>query len=97
MKKPIVIEPLLALCALIALLIMTVTSFAQQSTAPERPRQACAADYQKFCSDAQIGQGRVAQCMRQHESALSDTCKASLSAAKQQRAARKSTTQPPAQ
>lgn len=96
MKKPIVIEPLLALCALIVLVCMTVASFAQQ-TQPERPRQACAADYQKFCSDTEAGKGRVAQCMRQHESELSDTCKVSLAAAKQQRAARKSTTRQPAQ
>jgi hypothetical protein len=97
MKKPIVFEPLLALCALVVLLCMTVASFAQQSTAPERPRKACAADYQKLCSDAQAGQGRVAQCMRDHASELSDPCKASLAAAKEQRAAKKSATQQPTQ
>ena len=97
MKKPIVFEPLLALCALVVLLFMTVASFAQQSTPPQRPRQACAADYQKFCSEAQAGQGRVAQCMRDHASGLSDPCKASLAAAKEQRAEKKSSTVQPAQ
>lgn len=90
MRKPIVFEPYLALCALAVLLIMTVTSFAQQAAAPERPRRACAADYKKFCADAKAGDGRVAQCMRDHAADLSAPCKASLEAAKEARAARKS-------
>jgi hypothetical protein len=28
---------------------------------------ACKADYEKFCKDVKPGQGRIAQCMKQHE------------------------------
>jgi hypothetical protein len=97
MKMPIVLEPQLALCALAVLLFMTVVSFAQQSTAPERPRKACAADYKKLCADAKQGDGRIAQCMRDHAAELSASCKTSLQAVEAKRAGRRSSAKPPAQ
>lgn len=41
-------------------------------------RQACMADFQKLCADAQPGGGRVFQCLRQHQDQLSDGCKTAI-------------------
>ena len=38
--------------------------------------EACKPDAAKFCSDVKPGEGRVMVCLRQHESELSDACKA---------------------
>ena len=39
---------------------------------------ACREDVDKFCKDTQPGQGRVQECLRSHESELSEACKAQL-------------------
>ncbi|MCX5849706.1 MAG: cysteine rich repeat-containing protein [Deltaproteobacteria bacterium] len=36
---------------------------------------ACRADIEKFCKDVQPGQGRLVQCVKQHEAELSPACK----------------------
>jgi hypothetical protein len=41
---------------------------------------ACKADYEKFCKDVKPGQGRIAQCMKQHEAEFSLACKEQLEA-----------------
>lgn len=38
----------------------------------------CHEDMQKHCKDVQPGQGRIAQCLKQHEAELSADCKAHL-------------------
>jgi Cysteine rich repeat len=38
--------------------------------------EACKPDVEKFCQDVQPGGGRIIQCLRQHETELSDACKA---------------------
>lgn len=40
--------------------------------------KACQADRQKLCGDVKEGEGRVIACMKQHESELSDACKAAM-------------------
>jgi Cysteine rich repeat len=42
---------------------------------------ACDSDVQQFCKDLRTGGGRLAQCLKQHESELSSTCKAELAQA----------------
>ena len=46
---------------------------------------ACKADYEKFCKDVKSGQGRIAQCMKQHEAEFSPACKDQLNAEKERR------------
>jgi hypothetical protein len=38
----------------------------------------CVADAKKLCKDVQPGEGRVAQCMKEHEKELSPGCKQNL-------------------
>jgi Cysteine rich repeat len=46
---------------------------------------ACQSDVQQFCKDVSPGGGRLAQCLKQHESELSSTCKAELAQARPMR------------
>jgi len=39
---------------------------------------ACMSDREKLCADVQLGGGRVADCLRQHEKALSEACHEAL-------------------
>jgi hypothetical protein len=48
-------------------------------------REACQADFQKFCSTVQAGGGAKMQCMKDHASQLSDTCKAAFIARMKER------------
>jgi arylformamidase len=43
-------------------------------------REACQADFQKFCADVQPGGGARMQCMKQHAAQISDGCKAAIAA-----------------
>ena len=45
----------------------------------------CQNDVQQFCKDINPGGGRLAQCLKQHESELSSTCKAELTQARSMR------------
>ena len=42
----------------------------------EAAKEACKPDVEKFCSGIAAGDGRIMQCLHQHESELSDVCKA---------------------
>ncbi|MBI4000991.1 MAG: hypothetical protein HY348_04325 [Nitrospira defluvii] len=37
-------------------------------------RKACAEDVKKLCSDVKAGEGRIAQCLKQHTQELSQGC-----------------------
>jgi hypothetical protein len=39
---------------------------------------ACKADIEKFCKGVQPGQGRIAKCLKDHDSELSQECKAHI-------------------
>ena len=43
-------------------------------------REACMADFQKFCGSVQPGGGARMQCMKQHASQLSNGCKSAIAA-----------------
>jgi hypothetical protein len=44
---------------------------------------ACKADVKKFCGDLQPGGGAIRDCMKKHESELSQACKDNIAEAKQ--------------
>ena len=42
----------------------------------EAVKEACKGDVDKFCGGVATGEGRIMQCLHQHQSELSDSCKA---------------------
>jgi len=75
---------------------LAVSSFALAQNAPPAPppeggghgefakvREACHADVERFCKDAEPGHGRVRECLRAHEAELSDACKAAIQEARE--------------
>jgi hypothetical protein len=63
---------------------LLVLSFIETVQAQDRKavREACRSDYAKFCSDVQIGGGRVLQCLRAHDAELVPACRDGLTALK---------------
>jgi hypothetical protein len=57
-------------------------SNADQPTPSGGPREACAADLQKFCAGLEPGRHQIMQCLRQHQDDLSDGCKSALMSAR---------------
>jgi hypothetical protein len=43
-------------------------------------REACKADFEKFCSDVQRGGGRIVECLNKQHDSLSEPCKTALDA-----------------
>ncbi len=66
--------PLLATLSLFAV----ASAQAQPAGGGGGLREACLADFQKFCASVPGGGGARMQCMKQHASELSDTCKAAF-------------------
>jgi hypothetical protein len=52
------------------------TEMEQMKAKMEAAKAACQPDVDKFCSSVAKGGGQVMQCLKQHESELSDACKA---------------------
>ncbi len=50
----------------------------------ERGQGPCAGDVQKFCKDVQPGGGRIARCLKEHESDLSPACKEKIAEVKEE-------------
>ena len=42
----------------------------------EAAKEACQPDVDKFCAGVPVGGGRIMQCLKQHQSELSEACKA---------------------
>jgi hypothetical protein len=43
-------------------------------------REACKADFEKYCSDVQRGGGRVVECLNKQHDQLSEACRTALDA-----------------
>ncbi|EHQ04663.1 cysteine rich repeat-containing protein [Leptonema illini] len=65
-----------------AILLAGSVLLAQNPAGPQRVKNACAADIQKFCAGIEHGQGRVYQCLKQNEGSLEANCKAQLDRAR---------------
>jgi hypothetical protein len=48
----------------------------QMKAKAEAAKAACKPDVEKFCANVATGGGRVMECLQQHQSELSDACKA---------------------
>ena len=62
------------LSIVLGLAVLTATQAAPSA------REACMADYKKFCSDIAPGGGRIKQCLIAHKAQLSPDCQAALAA-----------------
>ena len=51
-----------------------------RGAARSRWQASCGTEIDKFCKDVQSGQGRVRQCLLEHESELGESCKAAVQA-----------------
>ena len=66
-----------ALIAGVFCLTMAVNVSAQPTVRP------CVEDAEKLCKGIQAGQGRLAQCLKEHSNQLSPACKANIAEAKE--------------
>jgi hypothetical protein len=67
----------------LVVLSLLLSVSAAQAEDNERPR-ACRADVAKLCKGIQPGGGRIAMCLKQHESELSPGCRDTIAEAKEQ-------------
>jgi hypothetical protein len=63
-------------------MILTAMIFtaATAVASPQTPREACQADFRKFCAEVAPGGGRIKQCLAAHRAQLSEACRATLDA-----------------
>lgn len=67
--------------SVLALLMATLLGAGPALAADRAAAQACRADFKKLCSGVKPGEGRGAQCLKQHEAELSDGCKTAMAGA----------------
>jgi hypothetical protein len=72
--------------------IFSIAAQAQDTPSPQTPtvRQACRADFKKFCSGVQPGGGRLLECLNTHNGELTTACQEALRTTPAQPAAPKS-------
>ena len=67
--------------------LLSISALAQQAPPPSADvRQACHADFQKFCPGVRPGGGRIKECMAPHKDELSPACRDALFKAAQEHA-----------
>lgn len=67
------------------LLIITAVSMMSAAQAEEKENPgACRADVQKLCKGVHPGGGRIAACLKQHESEISPGCKENMAKAREE-------------
>jgi hypothetical protein len=76
MLKAYGVALMLAALPLTAALAQSAPPDAAKAAAREKFRAACAADVQKFCASIEKAKGAMRSCLEQHQTQLSDSCKA---------------------
>ena len=67
------------------LLVIGALSMVSAAQAEEKEGSgACRADVQKLCKDVKSGGGRIASCLKQHESAISPGCRERMAEARKE-------------
>ena len=66
-----------AVVAMSLVLGLGVVSAEEHSNA-DKANKPCAADIQKFCKDVKPGEGRIIECLKSHQSKLSQACSSML-------------------
>jgi hypothetical protein len=86
------------LCAVPAIGFVTMAAFADDATPPPTPgpMAACRQDVQTLCPGVQRGGGRIAECLKSHETEVSAGCKTAMKEAHARRAQQPPGSQPPA-
>lgn len=70
------LTPLLLLALALGLPLAGPAAAADRAAA-----MACRADFKKLCAGVKPGEGRGAECLKQHEAELSDGCKTAMAGA----------------
>jgi hypothetical protein len=75
----VLVRATLAAACVVAGLMLTLSAASAQDRGAAR--EACKADYQKFCNGVTPGGGRIKKCLNDNFSALSEPCKQAIGAA----------------
>ena len=68
----------LSIAVLACILGLSTAAFAQNQRGAMR--EACKADFEKYCAGVERGGGRIMECLNKQHDQLSDACKTALDA-----------------
>ncbi|HXN05584.1 MAG TPA: cysteine rich repeat-containing protein [Nitrospiria bacterium] len=71
------------LSASVWLLVLVVFPLATFANEGRGENDACKADFEKYCKDVKPGEGRIMQCMKEHEKDFSQACKTHMAEKKE--------------
>jgi hypothetical protein len=63
-----------------AIAALAIAFMSPVQAAPGSAMRDCRPDYQKFCSTVERGDGRVVECLKQHQAELSPACATDMKA-----------------
>ena len=78
-RAAVYVRSALAAASLIALFVLLISRVSAQA-ASSQARQACMADYSRYCSGLTPGGGRVRKCLGDHYAELAPACRQALDA-----------------
>ena len=78
-RTAIFVRSVLVAASLIALFVMFMSRVSAQGTYSQA-KQACKADYSRFCAGLALGGGRIRKCLGDHYAELAAACRQALDA-----------------